>query len=198
MIPVGESSDAVIDAVLHERFAGLPLDSYGPRKSRLGDALRDGVRSARRVGGIDIIIPTSTPWQVPLSVGIVIIQVPSAAPSPLAANALVAQMHAARPGSTIVDTRAGNALREVVDHRLPADAETGAEAGDAGSETISGLRTVYYSWPVPAENAGTLVAACTIAGGRNSEYVPITEALTDLFDVMMETLVWATADKEVV
>jgi hypothetical protein len=198
MIPVGASSDAVIDRMLEERFAGLPNDTYGPRKSRLRDALRDGVESARKVGGVDIIIPTSTPWQVPLSVGIVISQVRSTAPSELATTALVAQMHSARPGSTIVDTRAGNALREVIDHDAPIDEPAGVEtvASASAAEPLSALRTIYYSWPVPA-NGGTLVATCTIAGGRNSEYVQITEAISELFDVMMETLVWATATKEI-
>jgi hypothetical protein len=192
MIPVGDRSDAVIDALLDERFAGLPLDSYGPRKARLGDALRDGVRSARAVGGVDLIIPTSTPWQVPLSVGIVISQVPSTAPSALATNALVARTQKARPGSTIVETRAGNALREVVDHAPLSATAPDAAVAASGDASLSELRTIYYSWPVPGENGGTLVAACTIAGGRNSEYAPITEGLTELFDVMMETLVWAT------
>ena len=200
MIPVGDAADAAIDALIEERFAGLPLDSYGPRKTRLGNALRDGVLAARKVGGVDVIIPTSTPWQVPLSVGIVMSQIPSKASSALEANALVARMQADRPGSTIVETRAGNALREVLDHKAPATAPATSEDGPtvAGSELLSGLRTIYYSWPVPDNNGGTLVAACTIAGGRNVEYVPITEALTELFDVMMETLVWATANKEAV
>ncbi|WP_213815549.1 hypothetical protein [Glaciihabitans sp. dw_435] len=186
MIPVGDASDAAISALLDERFAGLPLDSYGPRKTRLGESLRDAVASARKTGGLDIILPTSTPWQVPLSVGIVISEVGAAGASADAASALLARMQNESPGSAIVSTKAGSALREIVDY-----------AGLADDTELSRLRSVNYNWPVPGADGAILVAACTMAGKREPEYQPIVEALTELFDVMMETLVWSRVPEEI-
>ncbi|PRY67020.1 hypothetical protein B0I08_108104 [Glaciihabitans tibetensis] len=202
MIPVGDGTDKAIDTLLEERFAGLPMDSYGPRKTRVAESLRKGIASARKAHAVDVIFPVETPWEVPLSAGIVMSQVPTNAPSEVAAKALIKHMHAARPGSTIVATRAGDALREVVDHpdQVADHPDQVAGAGEpapvSGDAPISAVRTLYYSWAVPERNSGTLVAVCSISGGHNAEYAPIVEAFTELFDIMMETLAWSRVSED--
>ncbi len=179
LIPVGESAEQAITNLIDRQFAGLPNDSYGPQKKRLGDGLRTIAAEARQAGGIDLIFPLAMPWLVPVSAGIVVSEVRTDAPSGTAVALLVERMQVRQPNATSAVTRAGRCVRELVD--LPR----------ADQLTVAAVRTVHYTWPVPGAPGTFLVAALTISGQPITEFEPIVEALTELFDVMMESVVWS-------
>ncbi|WP_105035419.1 hypothetical protein [Cryobacterium aureum] len=179
LIPVGESAEQAITNLVDRQFAGLPNDSYGPQKKRLGDGLRTIAAEARQAGGIDLIFPLAISWLVPVSAGIVVSEVRTNAPSDTAVALLVERMQARELNATVAVTRAGRCVRELVD--LPR----------ADQLTVAAVRTVHYTWPVPGAPGTFLVAALTVSGQAIAEFTPIVEALTELFDVMMESVAWS-------
>ncbi|TFB77839.1 hypothetical protein E3O21_09400 [Cryobacterium flavum] len=183
LIPVGDSADAAITNLVDRQFAGLPTDTYGPQKKRLGAGLRTIAAEARRAGGLDLVFPLAMPWLVPVSAGIVMSEVRTDAPSDTAVALLAERMQPSGPNATVARTRAGRCVREIVD--LPR-----APDGN-GRLTVAAVRTVHYSWPVPGAPGSFLVSALTVSGAPIAEFEPIVEALTELFDVMMESVVWA-------
>ncbi|MGV8967026.1 MAG: hypothetical protein ACOH2F_12185 [Cellulomonas sp.] len=182
MLPVGDASQRAIDTLLDEQFGHQTTPRDLTNRRRLTESLRALVAGARASGGLDVIFPLVIPWQVPLSAGIVMSELRSTAPSDLAVAALMGSMQRSRPGSTLAETQAGVALREVVDH--PTAVEVDAEA-------LTALRTVYYTWPQRDAPGSFLISALTISGQAIAEFAPIVDALTELNDVMMQTLVWS-------
>lgn len=181
MLPVGAESDAAIRVLVDKQFGIHPSDQVNASKRVVADSLRALIASARKAGGIDVIFPLAVPWQVPVSAGIVMSELWSPAPSSVAAGAVIDALKAARTGSVIAHTGAGDALREVHENSAP-----GLE-----SLALVALRSVHYTWPVRGSTGGFLLGTLTVTGQRIPEFTPIVEALTDLFDVMMESVVWA-------
>ncbi|TFD13873.1 hypothetical protein E3T35_03860 [Cryobacterium sp. TMT1-2-2] len=150
LIPVGDSADAAIANLVDRQFAGLPTDTYGPQKKRLGAGLRTIAAKARRAGGLDLVFPLAMPWLVPVSAGIVTSEVRTDVPSDTAVALLAERMQPGGPNVTVARTRAG-----------------------------------------PRRTGSFLVSALSVSGAPIAEFEPIVEALTELFDVMMESVVWA-------
>ena len=182
LIPVGDASRRAIDALLDEQFGHRTTPRDLTNRRRMAETLRALVASANESGGIDVIFPLVIPWQVPVSAGIVMSELHATAPSEQAVSTLMTSLERSRPGSTIAETHAGPALREIVEHP--------PEVGVA-PESLSTLRTVYYTWPQPGAAGSFMISACTISGQAIAEFAPIVDALTELNDVMMQTLVWA-------
>lgn len=182
MIPVGAASPRAIGALLDEQFGHRTAPRDLTNRRRMAETLRALVASAQKSGGIDVIFPLVIPWQVPVSAGIVMSELHATAPSDEASAAVLSALERSRPGSTITETQAGRALREVLEHPRAVGVE---------SEELATLRTVYYTWPQPGAAGSFLISACTISGQAIAEFAPIVDALTELNDVMMQTLVWA-------
>lgn len=187
MLPVGEGADKAIDAFLDGRFADAPRDSSAPLKARLRNALRVLAKDAERVGGIDMIMPIGTPWNAPMSAGIVLSVAGTRAPAGESAAELLDALAVGSPGSIKVETNAGSAVREQIE----------ISRGDVEADAIVPMRTVHHNWPIPAQPGRFLIGSLTVSGSGDPELEPLIDALTGLYDAMMGSLEWtAEATKQ--
>jgi len=181
-VPIGDGVEEAVATLLDRQFEGLPNDKYGPVKSRMSSTLIETARKARVTGGLDFIFPLGTPWQVPVSAGIVISRATLGSSFGTGADAIIAHLLSTTRGATQVETSAGAAVRLQEEH--------------AATETeVARLRTVRYQWAVPHTDNAILIANFTISGVGSAEFAPIVEALTTLIDTMLGALEWQ-AQKE--
>ncbi len=180
-IPVGDGTEAAIGELLDAQFAGAPMDKYGPRRSRVEASIRDAAASARESGGIDLIFPIGTPWMVPVSAGIVISR--NAAPQTWSVGPaeVLKSISASIPGSSLVETSAGTAVRETTDHRAGLTKDP---------VSIARLFTMTYTWLIPQTANELFLATFSVTGETTEDYAPIVEALTTLVDAMLQSVVW--------
>lgn len=186
-IPVGTGTDEAINALLDAQFAGLPMDKYGPRRSRLEKGLRETADGARSTGGIDLVFPAGTPWQVPVSAGIVVSRSRAVERMIGSPAELLTAIASGQPDATLVETGAGVAVRSFVDHR---DGQTTA------STDVAKLFSMNYTWLIPELPDELLIASFSVSGETNDDYAPIVTALTTLVDVMLQSVTWDYSKEE--
>ena len=156
------------------------LDDRARGRLRIAERkLTEYATDAGRKGVVDIVLPVSNYWNAPLSIGM---GFGPARPD-------------SDPGGKVVPTRAGNALRSVVERpEAPGFERAEAPDGSAMGDGRTVWRTVHHVWKTPDAGAGLLVGTFSVSGDSEPELAPLADALTDLGDTIMGSLVWTGLD----
>lgn len=168
----------VRDVVNRAYGKGLDDRTRG-RLRRVEASLVDALRIARERGAVDVVLPLGTPWRLPVSLALVFAPVRSA------------EDDDAGPSATRVATRAGEAVRSVVDHVRDDPAAIAFPVALPAHPPGGALRTVHHVWTVPGTAGGGLVGTFTVSGAPDVELGPLVDELTELGDTIMASVRWS-------
>ncbi|GAB2466531.1 hypothetical protein [Xylanimonas ulmi] len=177
LVPVREGAEQAIRRQVDALFDPKKRDLTVRARRTMRLTLERIAAHARESGGLDLLLPASVPWPMPLSAGV------------------VTSVHEAPPDLTVgapMPTFAGQARREItelIDLPDPAGSpEPSME--EVADEPVRQLRRVIYTWPVPERAGQTFLASLVVCGQAVPAYRPLTEAMTTLVDTMLSTLTW--------
>lgn len=178
LIPVQGDTQASVRTAVRGFYGTISDDRMRGRVRLLERSLVQVATQAKEKGVVDLVLPLGVPWQAPVSLSCTF------APALLSGPA-------AGPSATETATRAGTALREVVERapgaQLPRLEDLELPSGAASNHP---LRTVHHVWEPPVPDVGRLIGTFTIAGSDDPELAPLVDALTELGDTIMASLAW--------
>lgn len=173
LLPVRDEAGKAIKDHVESLFDPGQRDRTAHARRALRTSLEEIASSARESGGVDLIMPLSMPWPMPLSASIVTSQ------------------HPTSPDISVGDafeTGAGIARRELQDVTAAEEANQGPAPDDTSAPVVP-LRRVTYQWAVP-DRAETFLASMAVSGQDLPEHRPLVDAITTLVDTIMSTLTW--------
>lgn len=188
IIPLGEGTEAAVDALVAKQYKGLPRDKYGREMRALRQAILDAVLPFAESGAIEVIFPLGNYWGTPISIaGVTAIGEVDEKTAVALSDDEILKGLGIELGGEIVETDAGPALRRV---ETPDPAAAPEPTGAAEGSRVIPLRTVSYYWQLPEGHGATFTLTTTISGPDDPEIEPLVEAFVALNDAMAQAMTW--------
>ncbi|GAA4170999.1 hypothetical protein [Gryllotalpicola koreensis] len=188
VIPLGEGTEAAVDALITEQYRGLPRDKYGREMRRLRQVVLDAVLEFADSGALEVIFPLGNYWGEPLSIAAVTaIGEPDEKVPPGLSDEDILKGLGVELGGELVDTDAGRALRQV---EVPDRPEAAASPDGEDGPGVGPLRTISYYWQIPGGHGATFTMTSTISGPYDPELDPLVDAFAALNDAMAQAMTW--------
>ncbi|HLH59620.1 MAG TPA: hypothetical protein VKV33_10770 [Streptosporangiaceae bacterium] len=186
-IPVRAGTDEAISAILEDKFRNLPKklprDKLAPYRAEVEGRLRKLAADARRNGAVDLYMPVEFRRGTPIAASFIVAEGSAGTAGTVSAGQLVTFLAGEAGGGVVtVDGSTGVRSEQV-------------SPPDPGQDIEFGSRRVDYVLPVPAQDDRWLVFGFSAlgAGDPDDGYAKL---LVQLFDAIMSTFRWTTAETE--
>lgn len=181
-IPLRRGTERALKRVLDHAFEGMPRDEVFTYRRDLESRLWQRVADAREADGLDLYLPVELMHGISVPASILVSETRLAEADDSGAEETVLLLAGSGDGREVVDLDGAPAVRT----------ERTAQA-DPGRGVEFPSRSVDYQVPVPGQASRWLTVAFSTVGAEDVDG-ELSLLLVDLFDAVMTTFRWRSAD----
>ncbi len=183
-IPLRHDTERALEDLVFSRLKNLPpevsRDDGMAYRLTMRRAVTQQIGAARQAGGLDLYLPLTTRYRIPLAASFLVSEHAADASAAVAPEVLLARLVSPAEGGGVDTRELAGTLAVRREHLRAVEPDRGVNVA---------TRRVGYALPVPNDQRRMLSVVFSTPGDGDPDS-PFTMALTELFDASMMTFRW--------